>query len=341
MHSLVKAYIGIHAARIGKPYISLLSKGVNESPQKIYEMINNDKDYITLRSMRRTLHIANASDAPMIFHATRRLRIPPKIKSIENEVVYKSREILVEYIQNDYVEYAPICTEIAAKCNVSIDTARLLVKYHWENGLLCLKNTSSSVYHEKRSFGLTQVQYNVNLENSAREEEYNAIQELVCRYIRGFGPVSFGDIVWWTGLSPHNIKKIISQLMNMGLTRIRTDAYPQMVLYLWEDELADIESIRNENPWCKFMSYEDSALKGYKETRYLYSDQPEILFNPIGEIYPTIIVNGKCVGLWSIDFKTPKIEVMPLTQSSMRTYIKCVEFERTRMEDLLFMQHSQ
>ena len=125
-------------------------------------------------------------------------------------------------------------------------------------------------------------------------------------------------------------------MKNRELVEVTTYSFPKTELYLWADELHDLSEVCEEEPWCKFMSYEDSALKGYKETRYLYSEKPERLFNAIGEIYPTIIVNGKCVGFWSIDFKTERLDVIPLDKSHFSTFNELIKREKKRMENLMF-----
>lgn len=76
--------LGIHAARIGKPYISLLNKGVSDNLDSLYKMINNDYNFCTIRCMRKTLHMCTIDKVGILHHATKRFRIPPQINKYKN-----------------------------------------------------------------------------------------------------------------------------------------------------------------------------------------------------------------------------------------------------------------
>lgn len=66
-----------------------------------------------------------------------------------------------------------------------------------------------------------------------------------------------------------------------------------------------IKLILNKNIWL------DSKIKGrcYYSTRDFYAENHKQYFNKIGEIYATILFEGKAIGIWSLDVKKNKIEI--------------------------------
>lgn|GEM_PF-6725472 len=64
------------------------------------------------------------------------------------------------------------------------------------------------------------------------------------------------------------------------------------------------------------------------------SEKHKDYFNAIGEIFPTIVYNGKCIGLWKIDIANKKLNIS--IDSEVEYYDKqLVNDERERMENLL------
>ena len=106
-------------------------------------------------------------------------------------------------------------------------------------------------------------------------------------------------------------------------------------MIIHKNEIDDIISIYNkykEIYWCKFMSYEDSSLKAYYETRFMYVDNYTLYFNRIGEIYATILFNGKCIGIWEINKRNQYINCHLFKCQEKQI----VDKERERMESLMF-----
>lgn len=59
----------------------------------------------------------------------------------------------------------------------------------------------------------------------------------------------------------------------------------------------------------EFHAHEDTALKAYHQTRsrYLADLPPRYAFNQIGEVVPTVIIDGTVAGTWSWNTRTATI----------------------------------
>jgi hypothetical protein len=61
----------------------------------------------------------------------------------------------------------------------------------------------------------------------------------------------------------------------------------------------------------QFLAHEDTALKAYFQTRgrYLGGLPPRRAFNQIGEVLPSVIVDGMLAGTWSWNPRTASVDV--------------------------------
>lgn len=175
--------------------------------------------------------------------------------------------------------------------------AKILVKYAWERGALCYINGSRTWGRERRVYGSTKHFYPRFDLNCLTEEE--AVERLVYYYLGAFGPASFGDLCWWSGISVRKLRQTIVAL-GKKCRVIRIDGFAQELLLLdvEVDKLADFRAPRE--PWVTLLAYEDPTPKGYFETRYRYVNSAiyRRVFNQIGEIRPTVVVDGQVVGTW-------------------------------------------
>jgi hypothetical protein len=333
MEALVSHYVGIHAARAGKPFLSLLSKGADLSLTTLRDWINFDSRYFLLRCMRRTLHYCPVRHVKAVHFATRSRRLP-RVSQNRGALVKESRLLLEDSLAAaDDMTAGDIRSVLQKALSLGPEESETLFRYHWENGVLCLRNRSEDPLGCKRVFSLTAKVYGFRLDGDI-ECEKPYVDELVRRYIKAFGPVSFSDICWWTGVGRIKTRSALASLAG-DVTRINIEGF-KPELFLYADELDDLNHWSGySESWCKFLSFEDSFLKAYFETRWLYCGNVARYFNLIGEVYATVVINGRCVGLWNLDKARRRVvcEFGGLGEAWDRVL---VERERRRMEELIF-----
>lgn len=328
---LIQSVLALHAARIGKPYISLINKGSLETVQRMYEHINFSNEFAYIRCMRKTLHLCRVNELEMLHYATRNIRVSQKFGLQEKRMIDLTGDYINELLYNKKMFPDDISLKLCQKFCVSSELAKQFIKYHWEDGLISLNNDSNCFYQEKRSFALVKDKYGFCLNEYRDEQPY--INELVKMYIKCYGPVSFEDILWWSGLARGKIQKALLELEG-EIKEILVYNLPYC-LYIFESQIYELLKFSIEYNWCRLMGYEDCVMKGYMQTRFFYGENYKIYFNSIGEIYPTIIYNGKCIGRWEINMKDrtinlhidndKKIDVSLVKEELLKTEAKLFE----------------
>ncbi|MCH5583391.1 winged helix DNA-binding domain-containing protein [Shimazuella sp. AN120528] len=163
-----------------------------------------------------------------------------------------------------------------------------------------------------------------------------AQRKLVYYHIDRFGPVSIKDIAWWSGLSVKVIRDSIKELANEVII-VEVEA-TNTEYFMTEKGLSHYQdsSFQNEG-WLTLLAYEDPTLKGYYESRFLYVDQKhyELLFNKIGESRASIIMNGKAIGIWTIDKRKRNIHWMTFEKVDLEVK-KQIKTKIEQMHSFLF-----
>jgi predicted transcriptional regulator len=309
---------GLHAARLPTPFTTLFSRVSSFETQTLWDHLYVINDHIKLRCMRRTLHILPLKYAPIAHRATMHFRLADcytlyKKLGVDMDYVSKIKSIILSFVQSKPMTSKEIVSlvkfelgKLSDEDNKVITTA---IKELWEAGELCYINKSTHWGKEDRYYGYTPSIYpNLNLNQMDIKE---AQKKLVYFHIDRFGPVSIKDIAWWSGLSVKIIQDSIKELIDKVIM-VELDA-TNIEYFMTERGLSYYQdsSFQNE-AWLTLLAYEDPSLKGYYESRFLYVEQKhyELLFNKIGESRASIILDGKAIGIWTIDKSKRNIDWM-------------------------------
>ncbi|HKR13643.1 MAG TPA: winged helix DNA-binding domain-containing protein, partial [Pyrinomonadaceae bacterium] len=134
-----------------------------------------------------------------------------------------------------------------------------------------------------------------------------ALAELTRRYFASHGPATLTDFVWWSGLTTNDARAGIALLdRELAKTRIGETIY-------W-----DSTSTPTSKPGARA-----HLLPAYDEYNVAYKNR-ETVFHPTavsqlttwGALGPTIIVDGKLIGIWKA---TPKSDFITIALTSPKT----------------------
>ena len=190
--------------------------------------------------------------------------------------------------------------ELATDMNVSA-----VLNLMCDQGLLIRGNPKSGWKSNLHNYYLFHDYFpDVNLN---KPNENHAIELLVQHYLSSFGPVTENDIIWWTGLTKTAIqgalKKLEKQVVSMSI-----EGLEGVFLLLQTDGLLK-EASSQESPIVNLLPALDSYIMGYKEReRFLSPQHYYNVFDRSGNAAPTILINGKVVGVW--DFVADKKPVV-------------------------------
>lgn len=117
-------------------------------------------------------------------------------------------------------------------------------------------------------------------------------------YIKAFGPVAEEDIAWWAGFSKSETETALSALAS-DLLHVRIKEFPKGYLML----RSDYKEFSKFRPSARYsvslLPYEDPYMKGYKLRDRLVNPDWEKDAYIGGGAEPSIIVEGKIVGIWN------------------------------------------
>jgi hypothetical protein len=305
------ASLGLHAARLQSPFATVLARAGSPSVAAELFVSQCRNNLVTVRCMRKTLHVLPIHLAAVAHAATLHFRERDALRAIENVGMFRRDiEDIIDAVAALLNKCGPVSHRHIERMLHSqrrpVQAIRLAVKLAWESGRLVYLNDSAGWNRENRRFALTADAYpglNMDLERN------RATAELIETYFDRYGPASIRDSMWWSGLSS---SAIVSGLQSVGreVIELRT-SWADASLYMFRDRFEEFQRVLEiSKSTLNFLAHEDVALKAYFETRsrYMGTIPGEAAFNQIGEALPTILLDGQVVGVWSWNRKTKQIE---------------------------------
>ncbi|MFX1470624.1 MAG: DNA glycosylase AlkZ-like family protein, partial [Promethearchaeota archaeon] len=140
----------------------------------------------------------------------------------------------------------------------------------------------------------------INLEEVNQEE---AIQYLIKKYIKTYGPVSENDISWWTGLTKSKVRDTIKTFED-SLKKVKISTCKGNFLMNYSD-MNKLQKLTNlDKPPLLLLPELDPYPMGYKEReRYVNIHNYNKIFDRSGNIAATIFLDGFVIGVWDTEEK--------------------------------------
>ncbi len=316
--AVVDDIIGLHATSATTPYLSLFARMIQFQRSALDQELYVNRTLIRLGAMRRTLFIMSTKLAPIAFQATRMpedqikqllegWRMPyseyQRIADSVYEVLQegpKPLRLIKQAMTPGLVRTIerPSGRTVSRMTNVNITLTVLM-----QQGKIFSEKFADPILtqHANRYALLRTVYPNLNLESLSPED---ALVQLVKRYISTFGPVTEQDITWWTGLTKTTIQSALSALESELLSiQIKKHSHEYLMLESDYKALKKFKAPRSFPPLL--LPYEDPYTKGYQLRKRLMKAEHEKHVYIGGEAQPTVLVNGKIVGIWNRVFEKP------------------------------------
>jgi hypothetical protein len=304
--------IALHATSAATPYLSLFARMKQFQRGLLDRQLYVNRTLIRLSTMRGTLFIMTTKVAPIVFQATR----VPEAQSMQlldvwsiphsefqrvADSVYgvlkdgaQPLRIIKEAITPGLVRTVErqIGKTVSRMTNVNIVLSVLMQ----QGKVFSEKYSDPILTRQANRYALLRTVYpQLNLEALNPEE---ALAQLVKRYLGTFGPATEEDIAWWTGLGKTKIQTALTAL-EPELLPIQIKNYSDEYLMLKSDYTAMKKFKGPRSLPVHLLPYEDPYLKGHQlRNRLVDGDHEKQVFIG-GEAQPTVLVNGKIVGMWN------------------------------------------
>ncbi len=121
---------------------------------------------------------------------------------------------------------------------------------------------------------------------------------LVRRYLAAFGPATFRDLNWWTGLTKGDIRKALAELAaEVVEIDIAAAKVPHLLLAVDAERLRDFQT--PDDPTVFLLPGLDPYIMGYQDRRrFLPAEHQAKVFDRSGNAVATIWVDGRVAGVW-------------------------------------------
>jgi hypothetical protein len=325
---VVDDVVGLHATNSTTPYLSLFARMQAFKKEALDKALYVNHRLGKIRCVRSTIYVHTQEWLP-IFHAATAGKVGALSgKYLKNRGVTKGQyDAMVEGILDMLAAKEMTAAEIRQELSSDLDIPALLYLM-CDQGLL-VRGEPVSGWKDKRVRYARFRDYFPDLE-LGKESEARAMVAVVKQYVRSFGPVSEDDIVWWTGFGRRHVRWALEQieteivalaieginlnyiLLHSDLERLTTMEYPDV-------------------PIVNTLPCLDSYLMGFKNrARYLGKEHTNWVFDRSGNATSVILVDGKVVGVWDSEDRTPPVVKVLLFQGVNRNVRDMIHAEALR-----------
>lgn len=148
--------------------------------------------------------------------------------------------------------------------------------------------------------------------------------ELARRWLATFGPATFDDLVWWTGWTVSQTRRVLTKL---GPVEVDLGGVIGLVLP------HDVAPVDPPSPWVALLPALDPTVMGWTRRDWYLGQHREALFDRNGNAGPTVWWNGRVVGGWA---QRPDGEIaLRLLEDVGSDVASAAEVEAVRLADWL------
>jgi hypothetical protein len=309
---VVNDIIALHATSAGTPYISLFARMKNFQRKHLDEEFYVKRNLVRLQAMRDTLFITSTQSASLLYQATK-LSEAHLLKwlhkwGISLSEYHELAEKLCGILKGGEKTLLELKKALPKETVRSVELKAGKERYKGTNVNIVLSAMmhKGMVISEKgpetlritkaNRFALIKEKYpNLNLESVECEE---AKAMLVKRYVEAFGPVTEGDVAWWTGFSKTEVKNALATI-EKGLRSLKIGGFEKDYLMLKTDYEQFVKFKPLNAHSVLLLPFEDPYTKGYKVRDRLIDSALEKKAYVGGGVLPTILFNGEIIGAWN------------------------------------------
>jgi len=325
---------GLQATGTFEPYVYLFSRKKGFRKEELDKELYKTKSLLKVRGMRNTMFIVPKNDAPLIHNATNYLK-ENRFEGFFNysdftRIEYNELETkILQVLKNESLIATDIKKRIGSDRNISIIISLMCDK------LLLVRDKPPKGWKDRRNT-YSLMKYNFPDLNFQNVEEIKAIQSLILRYIKSYGPVTEQDITWWTGFTKTKVKNAIDSIQ-LHIERINLF---DEIHYI---EKPDLESLKNISPQktqiINLLANLDPYLMGYKNRKRFINDEIyDFVFDRSGNATTTILLDGTVIGIWDFQSKPDPIVKILLFENQTKEILNDIKKQAKIMGEFILEQ---
>ncbi len=298
------------------PYVGARLRLAKFLPTDLITVIDEERQLINARLMRGQRFFIPTDLYPIYFAATARQRKQDLNSAFRQWDIENSEiESLADTVLAQIDAQGPLLeAELAEQTSVRAltftsrggrvsTTTNLAQALRWlqDNGLVygVPVDKRSPKQHPTMRFHRLQAVY-PELDLSNLPDEATAQTSLVRNYLTAFSPATEADISFWTGFGKSETARALNALSS-ETTLTLVEGIPGMTLLLKNQAETLTSTTPNEAPLVHLLPADDPFVTAHRASRTRYFTNQKLqrqVFNSKGAAKPTILVDGKIVGIW-------------------------------------------
>ncbi|HET6865558.1 MAG TPA: winged helix DNA-binding domain-containing protein [Solirubrobacteraceae bacterium] len=315
--AVVRALIALHATDPASVYLSVLARSATTTLSDVADAMYERRSLVRWMAMRRTLFVFAREDIPIVqaavsiaIAATLRRRLITQLERNGSEPPIE-RDI-AGWLDELGTGVETVLTRRGAATGTQLAAdepglrTRILARTASERAhnlttrLLTLMSTEGRLVRGTPTGTWTSRQHRWEPvarwwpEGLPALDPAQAQRDLARRWLARFGPARTDDLQWWTGWNTTTTRRALEHL---ALEEVDLHGQPGIDLPNPDRRLADETP---DEPVAALLPTLDPTPMGWKTRNWFLGIDPAHVFDPAGNIGPTLWWNGEIVGSWTI-----------------------------------------
>lgn len=285
--------MGLHSTLPATPYFSLHARIDGFELDDLDTEIYGRRSLVRLKVMRGTVFLLTHELARIAYAATSdvTLDLDRKWLGVDPAAYRRLAPAVLDALGQRSLTVAELRRQVGADAGLSSVVA-----------LLC---DEARLVRDRPTGGRTSTSYRyrrwdeafAELELGTYDRE-SATDEVVRRYVAGYGPVSVRDVVWWTGLPAKRIRPALGRLADELETLDGPGAGDQWLRVGDDDGHA---SPGGGAPGPRLLPQLDPYMMGYRDRARLVDPEHEgLVYDRGGNATSVVIQDGRVAGVWDL-----------------------------------------
>lgn len=265
----------------------------------IIENAFNKGEILRTHVLRPTWHFVSADDIYWMLeltapHMNRAMKGRHKALGLDEKIFAKSNSIIHAALEKGkHLTRPEIMSELQKNKIETHDLKSIHLMYHAElNGIVC----NGIMRGKEHTYAL--LEKRVKKTKSITREE--ALAKLAERYFTSHGPATLEDFTWWSGLNVTESR----QALEMVEKNFVAETFKSKT-YLFTNSFAVPK--RNKLSFHLLPAFDEYIISYKDRSAAIQMEHQPKAFSSNGIFWPTIIINGKVVGLWKRNIQKDKV----------------------------------
>ena len=284
-----------------------IRSGKNES--EIDALFAQKNGMIKTWAMRGTLHAFAAKDLPLLSAA---IGFDTEVRYIRhwknNYGVKEADSIKLLQTLESLISITPKTKrEFSAEASDSLgEWVKPIIENGWGGAVKSLCNMGIAVFGEQRGQEVTFTRRERYIPKWKTINPENAQDDILRRYLHTYGPASLSDFSYWLGRSIAFVKNIWERV-HSELQEVQIGGRKACIL---RTDTRFIKSLGPISSQFALLPFFDVYLLPHRKKEHLVEDMHyKKIFRAAGWISPSIIHNGRVIGVWKMERSKEKIRI--------------------------------